>query len=121
MNTDDAWKLAEHWIAVWNSHDLELIMTHYDDAIELTSPVAVQLVGAGEGTVCGKENVRAYFRVGLNAYPELHFELEEVFSGVSSVVLLYRNQKGTRTAEFMELSANGKVVRVVANYQNPKH
>ncbi len=59
--------------------------------------------------------------MGLNAYPELHFELEEVFSGVSSVVVLYRNQKGTRTAEFMELSGNGKVVRVVANYQNPKH
>ena len=65
MNTDDAWKLAEHWIAAWNSHDLELIMTHYDDGIELTSPVALQLVGAGEGTVCGKENVRAYFRRGI--------------------------------------------------------
>jgi hypothetical protein len=32
------------------------------------------------------------------------------------VVLCYKNQKGTRSAEFMELSASGKVVRVVANY-----
>jgi len=32
------------------------------------------------------------------------------------VVLLYTNQKGTRTAEFMDLSAIGKVARVVANY-----
>jgi hypothetical protein len=31
-------------------------------------------------------------------------------------VLYYTNQKGTRTAEFMELSAAGRVVRVVANY-----
>jgi len=31
-------------------------------------------------------------------------------------VLYYANQKGTRTAEFMELSAAGKVARVVANY-----
>jgi len=36
--------------------------------------------------------------------------------GLSSIVLCYRNQKGTRTAEFMELNHNGKIIRVVANY-----
>jgi len=36
--------------------------------------------------------------------------------GVSSVVLYYVNQNGTKTSEFMELDANQKVVRVVANY-----
>jgi hypothetical protein len=35
---------------------------------------------------------------------------------VNSLVLYYTNQKGTRTAEFMELSGVGKVARVVANY-----
>jgi hypothetical protein len=35
---------------------------------------------------------------------------------LSSVVLVYANQNGTHTAEYMELSADGKVVRVVANY-----
>ena len=64
----------------------------------------------------GKANLRAYFQRGLEAYPELHFRLEDVLSGVNSVVLYYTNQKGTHTAEFMELSATGKVARVVANY-----
>jgi len=32
------------------------------------------------------------------------------------VLLYYTNQKGQRTGEFMELSAIGKVDRVVANY-----
>ncbi len=116
MTRDDAWKLANHWVAAWNSHDLELIMTHYDDAIELTSPVAANLLGTPDGKVVGKANLRAYFQRGLEAYPELHFHLDEVLWGVSSVVLCYTNQKGTRTGEFMELSATGKVVRVVANY-----
>ena len=58
----------------------------------------------------------AYFQRGLEAYPELHFRLEDGLWGVNSVVLYYMNQKGTRTGEFMELSAIGKVVRVVANY-----
>ena len=116
MTSDHAWKLAEHWIAAWNAHDLELIMTHYEDAVELTSPVAALLLGTPAGKVHGKANLRAYFQRGLEAYPELHFHLENVFLGVSSLVLLYTNQKGTSTAEFMEFSAVGKVARVVANY-----
>ena len=91
-------------------------MEHYADAIELTSPVAARLLGSSDGKVIGKANLRAYFQRGLEAYPELDFRLEDVLWGVTSVVLYYTNQKGTRTAEFMELSARGKVTRVVANY-----
>jgi ketosteroid isomerase-like protein len=116
VTKDDAWKLANDWVAAWNAHDLDLIMTHYEDAIELTSPVAAQLLGIADGKVVGKANLRAYFQRGLEAYPELRFRLEDVLWGMNSVVLLYTNQKGRRTAEFMELSASGKVVRVVANY-----
>jgi len=116
VTKDEAWKLAEHWVAAWNAHDLDLIMTQYEDAIELTSPAAAQLLGTADGKVVGKADLRAYFQRGLEAYPELHFRLEDVLWGVNSVVLYYTNQKGTRTAEFMERSAGGKVARVVANY-----
>jgi len=113
---DEARELANHWLAAWNAHDLDLIMTHYDDAIELTSPAAAQLLGTPDGKIIGKANLRAYFQRGLEAYPELHFDLKEVLWGVNSIVLYYTNQKGTRTAEFMALSTIGKVARVVANY-----
>ena len=116
MTKEEAWNLANHWVAAWNAHDLDSIMTHYEDSIELTSPVAAQLLGTPDGKIVGKTNLRAYFKRGLEAYPELHFRLEEVLWGLNSVVLYYNNQKGTRTAEFMEVSAVGKVVRVVANY-----
>jgi hypothetical protein len=116
MTGDDARNLAKHWVDAWNAHDLDLIMTHYEDSIELTSPAAAQLLGAPDGRVVGKANLRAYFQRGLEAYPELHFRLEDVLWGVNSIVLYYTNQKGTHTAEFMELSAIGKVARVVANY-----
>jgi len=116
MTRDEAWTLASHWIAAWNAHDLDLIMTHYEEGIELTSSVAARLLGVSDGNVAGKANLRAYFQRGLEAYPNLSFNLEDVFWGVSSVVLCYKNQKATRTAEFMELSPTGKVKRVVANY-----
>ena len=116
MTRDEAWNLANHWVAAWNAHDLDLIMTHYDDAIELTSPVAAQLLDTAGGKVVGKANLRAYFQRGLEAYPELHFHLQDVLWGLNSVVFYYTNQKGTRTGEFMELSAIARVTKVVAHY-----
>lgn len=116
MTREEAWELANHWVAAWNAHNLDLVLTHYEDAVELTSPVAAQLLGTPQGKVVGKANLKAYFQKGLAAYPDLRFDLENVFWGVNSVVLCYANQRGTRSAEFMELSASGKVARVVANY-----
>lgn len=116
MTNDEAWNLANHWVAAWNAHDLDLIMGHYEDAVELTSPVAAQLLGRMDGRVVGKEDLRAYFQRGLDAYPNLRFQLEDVLWGINSLVLYYTNQKGTHTAELMELSAAGKVKRVVAHY-----
>ena len=116
MTKDEAWDLANDWVAAWNAHDLDRIMTHYDDAVELTSPVAAQLLGASGGKVVGKTKLRAYFQRGLEAYADLRFHLEDVLWGVNSVVLYYTNQRGVHAGEFMELSAAGKVARVVAHY-----
>ena len=118
MTKEEAERFALDWIAAWNAHDIEKIMEHYDDAIELTSPVAAQLLGKADGRVCGKASLEAYFQRGLQAYPELQFGLEDVLWGMQSVVLYYRNQRGTLSAEFMEFSASGKVKRVVANYNS---
>ena len=115
MTEDEAWRLAEDWVAAWNAHDLDAILSHYEEEVELTSPVAARLLGT-DGTVTGKSSLKAYFGRGLEAYPSLRFELADVLWGVRSIVLYYTNQNGTRTAEFMELSPKGKVMRVVANY-----
>ena len=111
-------EFANEWIAAWNSHDLDKIMSHYAEGVVLTSPVAANLLKDASGTVRGVTSLRSYFAKGLEAYPNLHFELQEVMSGLSSVVLCYLNQKGTKTAEFMEFDEQGKVIRVVANYSS---
>lgn len=115
-NESEANKFAEEWIAAWNSHNLDDILSHYDANVVLTSPVAANLLNDPSGTVSGIAALRNYFQRGLEAYPELHFELLDVMFGISSVVLCYKNQKGTKTAEFMEFANSGKVIRVVANY-----
>ena len=112
----DAKGFAREWVAAWNSHDLDAILSHYDADVILTSPAAAKILNKPSGTVEGNDALRAYFQRGLELYPNLHFGLLDVMWGVSSIVLCYKNQKGTKTAEFMEFGKNGKIARVVANY-----
>jgi hypothetical protein len=107
---------ARQWVAAWNSHDLDAIMSHYDVDVVLISPVAAKILDRPSGTVEGDAALRNYFKRGLELYPNLHFALLDVMCGLTSIVVLYENQKSTRTAEFMEFGKNGKIIRVVANY-----
>src|SRR5215467_12936047 len=114
--TSGATEFAHRWVAAWNSHDLDAIMSHYDADAVLTSPVAAKILDDPSGTVKGSAALRNYFKRGLEVYPNLQFELLDVMHGLFSLVLCYENQKGTKTAEFMEFGKNGKITRVVANY-----
>lgn len=118
LTEDNARNLASHWIRAWNAHDLDEIMSHYDGDVVLVSPAAARILSDPSGAVKGKEAVRAYFKRGLDVYPNLKFDLIDVMWGVSSVVLYYKNQKGGKTGEFMEIDSKGKIVRVVANYND---
>jgi hypothetical protein len=118
LTKDDASEFANHWVKAWNSHDLDEIMSHYATDVVLVSPAAAKLLDDPSGMVTGNAALHAYFRRGLAAYPNLKFELIDVLCGVSSVVLYYVNQKGTRTGEFMEIDTHLKVIRVVANYSD---
>src|SRR2546428_4522717 len=99
LTKEEAHRFAEHWIAAWNAHDLDRIMSHYEAEEELISPVAAQLVNAPEGRVAGKINFIADFQKGVAAYPELHFELRDVMGGEKNNDLYYANQDGTHTRE----------------------
>jgi len=104
------------WVAAWNSHDLEAILTHYEEDVELRSPVAVKLL-QGDGRVRGKAALREYFALGLQAYPHLRFDLEETLWGIETIVISYANNvRGSTTAEVMLMSEAGRIRGVWANY-----
>jgi len=116
LDKERAHAIAHATIEAWNSHDLARILAHYSEDVVLVSPVAVERMGDPTGTVRGKAMLRTYFGKALAAYPELRFDLEDVMWGLRSVVLYYRNQRGTKTGEFMEIDDAGKISKVVANY-----
>lgn len=114
ISPEHASQFAAEWIAAWNSHDLAAILSHYAPGVVLTSPVAARLTG--NATVTGLDGLSRYFARGLELFPNLSFALHDVFAGVSSLVLVYTNQSGTRTAEWMQFDETGKVIRVAAQY-----
>jgi hypothetical protein len=116
IDQERADRLAAEWVAAWNAHDLDAIMGHYADDVTFASPFVAALAGEQSGVIHGREALRAYFARGLEAYPDLHFDLHAALPGVSSVALHYRSVGDREAIEVMELDAAGAVVRVSAHY-----
>lgn len=112
----NAKEFAKEWITSWNSHDLDSIISHYDQDIEFNSPVVKELMGIESGTIKGIGTLKSYFGAGLQKYPDLAFELVHVLQGVNNVVLLYKNPIGGVTSEAFEFNSKGMVSKVVASY-----
>ena len=114
MTSDEARAFAAEWIAAWNSHDLDRILSHYATDIVLLSPLAQKLVGNGH--IAGMPALRAYWAKGLAAQPSLKFDFDEVRVGHECLTILYRNQRGQKGAETFQFGVDGKVVRSFACY-----
>lgn len=109
-------EFAAEWIAAWNSHDLERILSHYTDDFEMSSPLIIQLMNESSGTLKGKEQIRRYWQKGLENNPQLNFELSDVLIGANSLTILYRNHKGIQVAEVLVFNADGKAFQASAHY-----
>ena len=48
-------KFATEWIAAWNSHDIERIMSHYDDSLKFSSPKLAKFISSSGGKLNSKE------------------------------------------------------------------
>lgn len=119
MTKELAEKFTYDWIASWNMHDLEEILSHYSEDIHFYSPF-IQLLKFNEtGLITSKDELKKYFEIGLNAYPELRFELHHYFVGVSTVVIYYTSVNGRLAAEVFELNEHGKATKVYCNYSEP--
>jgi len=106
----EARRFALEWVAAWNAHDLDGVLSHFADDAEFTSPVAAQLLPGTGGVLRGKEAIRAYWAVGLERIPDLRFEVVDVYTGVDLIVIHYRNHTGGLVNEVLHLGPDGLVV-----------
>lgn len=114
----DERKFAEEWINAWNSHNLEAILSHYSEDIEITTPMIKLALGAENGSLKGKKLVADYWQKALAKLPDLHFELYDITSGVNSIALYYKSVMNKNAIEVMFFDDNGKVNKMIAHYTN---
>ena len=115
MTREFADAFAAEWIEAWNAHDLERILSHYEDDFEMSSPMIKVFTHSEIGTLRGKPAVGEYWEAALARAPELRFELEQILIGADSLTLIYQGVRGL-SAEVFHFSKQGKVSRAYAHY-----
>jgi len=117
MNTTiQAEKFAKEWIASWNSHDMDNIMQHYSEDVEITTPMIRLATGLDADSLKGKSSVREYWERALAKLTDLRFELIDVTKGVNSIALYYKTVMNKTSVEVMFFNEEGKVNKIFAHY-----
>ncbi len=116
MTPEQAGHFADEWLDAWNAHDLDRILSHYEDDFEMSSPVIIRTMGEPSGTLKGKEQIAVYWRKALASAPDLHFEKLHVLRGANSVTIIYRGHRGL-SAEVFLFAKTGKVAAAFAHYE----
>lgn len=116
LNEQQLATFAAEWIAAWNSHDMERILSHYTEDIEVNSPMIALSTNSTTASLKGKTAVRAYWEAALEKMPDLKFELIDVTVGVNSVALYYHSVLNKRSVEVMFLTEAQKVYKMMAHY-----
>ncbi|OBF80234.1 DUF4440 domain-containing protein [Mycobacterium sp. 852002-51163_SCH5372311] len=92
---------SRQWVEAWNAHDVESVLEHFDENVVFTSPVAANLLPETAGVIRGKPALRHYWNQALQRIPQLHFVVENVYQGIDTVVIAYRNQDDGLVSEVL--------------------
>ena len=111
----DAQEFAEKWIKSWNSHNLDEILKHFSEDIEITTPM-IKMTGGINSTLKGKELVADYWKKALEKIPDLHFKLIDVTTSIDSIALYYTSVMNKKAIEIMFFNEHNKVNKMIAHY-----
>jgi ketosteroid isomerase-like protein len=113
----DLHAFADEWIAAWNAHDLDRILSHYAADVVFESPVIRSGWARRQGEVDGLDELRAYWSGAFTAFSGPAFELLDVLDGVDGGAIRYfSHARGCEVVETFSFDASGLVARAAAFY-----
>lgn len=121
LDQSQARKLAEHWIAAWNSHTADTIMALYTEDFEMRSHYTLTnpRISDPSGVLRGQAKNRLRWFGDGDGNQTRWFDLIGVFAGVRSIAIHYRTGN-TEVIEVEEFAPDCRIERSNALYGAPK-
>ena len=109
-------QFAEEWADAMNKQDFEKISVHYDENVEVTSPMILLASDEQSETMRGINKIIKYWKDTFKRIPDLRFGMYEFFTSVNSVAIYYRAFANKRACEIFYFNDQGKIVKSVTHF-----
>ena len=101
------------WLEAFNAHNLEKLLSLYDDEAEHFSPKLKIRHPETNGLVTGKEALRSWWKEAFERLPGLHYKVTSLTSNSDRVFMEYirnvENEETMPVAEVLEIK-DGKII-----------
>ncbi|SNZ02541.1 SnoaL-like domain-containing protein [Persephonella hydrogeniphila] len=114
---EDYYSFVKEWIISWNTREIEKIISHYSDEVEISSPMIKKVGFSENGLLKGKENVKNYWKSALKRFPDLYFELIDYTVGENCVTVFYISVADLLAMETLWFDSEGKIKKVNVCYR----
>ncbi len=105
--------IAFKWFEAFNSHNLEQLLSLYDDYAEHFSPKLKIRKPETNGLIKGKNELRVWWQDAFERLPTLHYKVTSLTANSDRVFMEYirqvKNEEDMLVAEVLEIK-DGKIV-----------
>ena len=113
MVTQQNLSIAHKWFAAFNEHNLDSLLSLYDDEAEHFSPKLKIKKPETNGLVKGKKALHDWWEIAFETIPSLHYRVTSLTSNSDRVFMEYvrtaKDETDISVAEVLEIK-DGKIV-----------
>lgn len=113
MSAEKNLSIAMLWFEAFNAHNLEKLLSLYDDEAEHFSPKLKIRHPETKGLVIGKEAMRNWWKDSFDRLPSLHYKVTSLTSDADRVFMEYirtvENEDQVLVAEVLEIK-DGRII-----------
>lgn len=113
MNSEQNKQIALSWFEAFNAHDVEKILTLYDDEAEHFSPKLKVRQPETKGLIKGKAALRNWWKDSFDRLPSLNYKVKKLTADEEQVFMEYmrhvHGEEDMNVGEVLEIK-NGLIV-----------
>jgi limonene-1,2-epoxide hydrolase len=113
MTPEKNLSIAHLWFEAFNAHNLEKLLSLYDDEAQHYSPKLKLRQPETKGLVTGKDALRSWWKDSFDRLPTLHYKVTSLTSNSDRVFMEYTrtvvNEEALLVAEILEVR-DGKII-----------